>query len=486
MRGTPVLFDSFAGGANFAAAPYEIERNQARDLLNVVGTERGSVKKRPGSVDHVSSGTLVDPHGLFASRALDVFVVSGGGKLQKLTVAGVASDLKTGLDASARWSFVEFQVSGGQGPIFGMNGVNTPQRWDGVAASTSDWTAGSGTVPNGKFMVVAGNRLWVAGVPSDPSGVYFCELIDPRNWPVANVVRFDPNDGGEITGLGRAGPYVVVFKRDKAWTIYNLDTGANRPLGQGVGCVAHRSIAETPIGTLFLSEHGIYSTDGNGVRLVSQLVDPVIKGASAAQVQNAAGWFFDQHYYLSFARSGSDPDRTLDLDMELDSWWLHSNVCGHEWATLDVGSGPELFCAGPSTVLRAFVEGELRDDGAVFLGYWASAFHHFGQPALRKRVRRLHFDGQGYIDVYSAADFRSEDTLEGTADLTGDDGEWEVDDGSLWGVDDGSVFGGSGDVEEAEVYTLGVARAWSFKFGNETAEPFEIHSYTAAINWRKD
>jgi hypothetical protein len=61
-----------------------------------------------------------------------------------------------------------------------------------------------------------------------------------------------------------------------------------------------------------------------------------------------------------------------------------------------------------------------------------------------------------------------------------------VNDGSAFGVNDGSVFGGPADVVEARALNLGVARAWSMMFGNDTADPLEIDSYTLMVSNRKD
>ena len=44
------------------------------------------------------------------------------------------------------------------------------------------------------------------------------------------------------------GDMILVFKERKTWVIYDFDTGANRQLSESVGCVSHRSIADTPAG----------------------------------------------------------------------------------------------------------------------------------------------------------------------------------------------------------------------------------------------
>lgn len=481
MRGKPFLFDDFKGGVNLKDAPYSVAVDEARDLLNVVSTARGAVRKRDGSTSFAD----LQLGGLFASPSPDVMVGSGAGKLHGIESDGTATELKSGLDASAPWQFVHAPATGGQGPIWGMNGVDTPQQWDGVASATSDWTASSGTLPNGRFAVWAGNRLWVVPA-SDPTAVAWSDIRDVRSWPAANITRFDSQDGGDITGLGVVGPYVLVFKRDRAWAIYDLDTSANRALDGGAGCVAHRSIAETPRGTFFLSVDGIYVTDGNTAQRVSEPVGPLLEQAASSTIDESAGVYAGDHYYLSISRDGNGPDRTLDFDLALKSWWLH-DLAAYEWAIYDAGLGrPELFCAHPDALAKAFVAGELRDLDEAFVGYWASSFHHFGNPSLRKRVRQVHFDGEGVIDFAVARDFLAVDEERATLDTAADDGLYGVDDGSLFGAEDGTVYGGAATVAEARAYSLGVARAWSFKFGNDQPLGFQVDSYTTALTQRRN
>jgi hypothetical protein len=101
------------------------------------------------------------------------------------------------------------------------------------------------------------------GAVADPgSALVFSDLGDPRAWPAANIVLFDPNDGESITGIGECGAGLLVFKPSKAWLVYDLDTGANRPLGAGVGCISHRSIAVTPYGTVWAGVKQVWVSDG--------------------------------------------------------------------------------------------------------------------------------------------------------------------------------------------------------------------------------
>lgn len=497
MRGNPVLFDSFTGGLNSAAEPYEVKPNEARDLLNVVGTERGGVRKRNGTTSAVTSGTLTSTvDGVFATRSLGGFIVSGAGKLQRITAGGVVSDLKTGLTAGKLWDYAEAAAVAGKGPVYMVNGTDTPQQWDGVAASTTNWAASAhsdgetptlSNVPNGQFMAVWENRLWIAAPLNDPSALFWSEIGQPSVFPVANITRFDPNDRGAITGIQVCGPYLLVFKSGKIFTVFDSDTSANRPLTDNLGTLAHRSLIDTPSGCMFLANDGIYVTDGNSsIKKLSDKVQPTLDAIPPQLRHLAAGAYRNHNYFLSFAAAGGHPDRTLVYDFEQGSWWLHS-LGGYQWTVQDIGNGEELFCVNGTQLVRTQVDGELRDMGAAFPGFWSSAFHHFGQPALRKHVRQIHFDGYGWIDLYTAHDFMPARELVATQALgVADTGDWEGDPSGYWEVEDGGVYGGSGFVHELIVYTLGVGRSWGLTVGNAVAATFEIDSYTISLTWRRD
>jgi hypothetical protein len=512
MRGRLLTQGDFRGGLNLMAA-YALEPNESRDCLNVRSTPQGAVQKRPGNVTFSSPADTL--HSLYGvqSIATRVLVGAGGTSIYKISAAGTATAIKTGVTSGKRWEFAEFPIVSGQGPVYMMNGTDTPQQWDGVAGATSNWTAAAANnLPNGTMMLVAGNRLFVAGMsaytPSGgtaltdaPSFVAFSQIGDPTTWPAQNVVGFDPKDGGAITGIGTVGPYVVVFKERKAWIIYDLDTGANRRIGANVGCVAPRSIVETPVGTFFLSlDQGIMITDGSGVRMAAENVRPLTNQIVPAQRSIAAGVFSDGHYLLSICTAGTANNQTLDMDTHLltvrgghftwwryvFNWWLHS-FAAQDYAAWEAATTPELYGApNAARVDKLLVAGQTQDNGANYPAYWTQGHESMGQTHLKKRLRQVAFDGTGWIDFYIAKDFAQLPTLDGSFNFSSTEGVWGTDDGSTWGTDDGSVWGGSSSVQEARAYTLGTGRTWSVKFGNNTNLGFEIDSFTMAYEMGKN
>lgn len=547
MRGTPYLFSGFVGGLNSLASPYELEPDESRECLNVVSTQRGSIKKRYGSTAFSGASTPnVELTSIFpVTTAAGTFLVAAGStKLYSVGTGGVVTEIGSGFTSGARWSVCQAPKGTKKtaGPVYLVNGKDKPQFWSGAAAGTAValWEGESAEVeskksyenvttkehvPNGKFMVFAGNRVWMAGMSDDTSAVRFSEDIsvgeggeqnDPTWWPSNNVVRFDTSDGNPITGLGVVGPYVLVFKESKIWAIHNMDTGENRKIADRIGCVANRSIVETQMGTFFLTaDQGVYLTDGSKLQEMSYKVRPTILAVNPAQRENAAGAYLNNHYYLSYASgSSSVPNRTLDYDAQLKSWWPH-DLAGNQWAVWEPTTGETVLYTIPpkakAGVVKAFDPTTYQDSGVNYVGnetlgaFWLSAWdpfsfyiarHRLKAPFLKKRVRQVHFDGSGEIVPIVFKNFqvagRPEPGVVGNADMTKPETPVNFEAGAqeyaaagqTWGSE-ATVWGGAAPTSDARIYAPGVARVWSVGWGNSNNKGFEVDSYMLSVIFRK-
>jgi hypothetical protein len=622
VRGTPFLKEGWTGGLNSIDSPYTIAENEARELLNVVSTERGSIRKRYGSTQFVTAAEIpnVELTSCFACTisGTTYLLVSNGEKLWSVTAAGAVAEIGSGFTAGSLWSMVQAPVTIGvasQGPVFMVNGVDKPQYWTGATSATKvkEWTgvasapkltdgvgnqgtvvfssetagfissdqgllvkfesavkvAGievkealiesvistkqvtlalneegfeanytgvhfsiernfykeGGHVPNGQYMIFFGNRIWMTGIKADPSAVWFSELVsigeggsqgDPSQWPNENVVRFDSSDGKPVTGIGTTGPYICLFKEYKTWIVHDINTGANRRIADSVGCIAHRSIVETTGGTFFLTaDQGVYLTEGSKLHEMSYNIRPTVLAINPAKRTLAAGAYYNNHYYLSFASGGSNvADRTIDYDVQLKSWWLH-DLTGNQWTLWEPTVGkPELYCLPPEAkagVAQAFVEGVYTDRTKIYTGqeglaaFWKSAWepfayyvfrHRIKAPFLKKRVRQIFFNGEGQIIPTVYKNFLVSGAQQGS--VVGNDPQYvlenptnfdaseeEFGEGTaIFGTEE-TIFGGEQTVGAARLYALGTANVWSVGWGNNSAEPFVVDAFVYMAQFRK-
>jgi hypothetical protein len=421
VRGRALQFRDFSGGLNTKAGPYGLAENEAATLRNFRPTMRGSLKSRVGDTNLLDSSdvgaqammSLSSVEALGAGEADYLLAGMADGKLYRYQSGSTASLLGT-FTASGVWDFVDAPTSGGQGPVYGVNGTIAKQIT--TAPVIADWTAATGTLPaTAKYLAYVGNRVWAAGMSSygaltDPtSALVFSNLGDPRDWPAANVVQFDPNDGEGITGIGEVSSGLLVFKRSKAWLVYDLDTGANRPLGTGVGCISHRSIVQTPYGTLWWGEGQVWTTDGSAVRELSEKIGPTLGTyLLAGYLAQATATYFENRYTLSAQTAdGLTAMTLLEYDFASKSWWEHSTRGGLLARSQIGGSQSGLYAGGSSKLDQMFATPSawLDGGGAALARYWIGPYHTLGPG--RDRLRGMEIEGFGLFGLVAIPDFNA-------------------------------------------------------------------------------
>jgi hypothetical protein len=486
-------------------------------MMNVTGSDVGAIVKRNGLQTFATPSSALTS--LVASEATptNALVASAGTTLVSVDTGGAVSTIGTGFTSGARWEGLLAPAVGGQGPMYLINGVDPPQQWSGATASTATalWQKGAGTtvdIPNGKYSTQANNQMYIAGVPAFPNRVYVSAQRDPTNWDpavtsgpagtgLATSFDLDPTDGQVITAIGRAGPYVVVFKPRKTYVIIapgSIVSGDNlnvRMLSDSIGCVANRSLASGSLGTYFLSEgRGVYVTNGSTLKPISDKVLPLLQIA-APQAANAAGFYFSGHYYLSIASTGSGVNNlTLDYDEILGSWWKHS-FGSNELVAWHPAGVAQLFSAKSTAPIldRCFAPNVHQDNGQGFTWVWkgpwqSPSFYRrrmFPSTWYRKRLRQIRLEGFGTVDYYLAKDFITTETLI----------RQNVFPGTLAGAQNfggpgtfagPGLFGGGAPIGQADIFSLGVARAFSQVFSATSNTQDEVYGYTLALTDRVD
>lgn len=329
---------------------------------------------------------------------------------------------------------------------------------------------------------------------------------------IENQQLFDPNDGDEITGLGKAGSNVLVFKKHKIFVIYDVNTGASRRLTTNIGCVAPESIVETPMGTIFLADNGVYITNGSSVDLISDQITPTIQGLTNVTI--AAGDYYRNHYYLSFPGSGV----ILDYDLALKSWWKHSLASGniYGFGSRFNGGAEELYCASDNGLGLMFYGWQ--DFGTAYPWYWKGPWVSPGQarvvyPAVRKRLKALRIDGNGVCTLKLGTDFSGVENAVTPQDPDGTPRTslFPIPTQTTFGDNTNPVkgtyfgdyysttltpnpflsqttFGDSQGSQQSRVWGQGVARSWSLVFGDTTNTPTPltatIQNYTIFLQER--
>ena len=215
------------------------------------------------------TGGTTTVHGLFdawfqgssGSETQKELCYAGTRILKMDAMDGTWDELTTGLEDSREPCFEMFNDS----VLFATTStVDVPQTWDGSASATSNL---GGSPPNFSFMVRHKNRVFAAGVASNPSRLYYCASLDAADWTSAGnagSIDIDPSDGDRITGLVSHKNELLVFKGPNRLSIHRI-TGsspsdfARVPFVTGVGSVNHNSLFRVNDDIVFTSPRGIHS-----------------------------------------------------------------------------------------------------------------------------------------------------------------------------------------------------------------------------------
>lgn len=502
---TTARFAHFARGLNTTDGPYALREgyaddpqglgSEARDLLNVVPNHRGALTRRNGSYSLLSlAATPLSLSPLGAGSTSIAIAATDAGSLVSIDSGGTATTIATGKSTTAPWTWLklpEIDPTGGalRGPYYGMNGTDSPVQVLADGTTDAAWVTNEdhvsdhlAAIPNGKYMAWWKNVLWVSGVAANPDFVYYSYVGDPSRFPTANVTKFNENDGKAITGLVSFGAYLLVFKKDGVWAVYDEQYGKNNKIHEGTGTNAPASIAAGDMGVFYLDpDQGVMLSNGATVKCISTQIQRTLDSIAHATKADASGTYRGGHYYLAIDINGVR--RILDYDAALDSWWLHSPQADL-LTTWDRGAGPQLVGTVGGEAWAIFESGYDTDDGTPFESWWSGPFHTFGSPLLQKRLRRVALEGSGRVEAYLSSDYGAgKGDAQGRSTMTRDSTEFGVD-GTFGG--DG-YFGGTVTIGRDDVLTPGVARAWSLSvYSPASADDWELSGYICSVDVRRD
>lgn len=225
---------------------------------------------------------------------------------------------------------------------------DVPSSWDGTTAQSL-----AGSPPNFAFHVSHKNRLWAAGVVSNPSRLYYSSALDPEDWTAddSGSIDIDPGDGDRITMLASHKNELWVFKGPYRGSIHRIvgsaPTGAD-PFGRvpfisGVGSAAHN------LQFRFKDDLGFVWSDGSVHSLAATAAFGDFEDAELSRPINTylrehlnadrlpAGWaatHVNRGYVLFTLAMDSSTDNNVILMMDYrrpQMWWA-------KWPALSAGA----------------------------------------------------------------------------------------------------------------------------------------------------
>lgn len=515
---------NFGGGLNLASGhddPNIFDAGQCIDCLNVLFTQLGAVRQRPGYAAFTTSALTNRPDSLapvYTASGTKRLLVGNGNKINAIDTSGASVANTTAPTVSPHF-FARFAAPGSE-EVYIANGIDTVRKY--VPSTDTFSTPGyTGTTPTGKFLAVSNDfRLVNARLASNPSRVLFSDPGLPTTFGVNNYVDLDPGDGEQIMGMVSFRELLFVFKETKfyVFTGTSTDTSGNpvfnfRAVRQGIGLCASQALARARDGVYFLCRTGVYKTTGGlDVTPVSQGIDPFFlntpaiyfKSSPAAlgSITAAAMTFYNERIYLSIPTGGaSTNDRMLVYDPRY-GWWTIYDIpasCLTSWRPSQTDELVFGYAAGTNNIGRHFDSAGYAADalasdgtgGTAIAARWRSGWYTYyvryrgrWYPELVvSTVRQGKLWGEGQVLCQLSKDYEDVFTPAASVTLSRPSALWGdgTDPTNVWGdgTDSTNLWGPAGTTRPALVRGIGIrGSVYSLQFSNSVLNrTFAVHQW---------
>ena len=312
MANKMLTFSDLGGGVNNGlVAAHKIADNEARSMSNLASYDQPILEtiypKQQLGVSFSSSVDLLAIHGPYTLCAIsgDGFYTWGG--------TAWSTALSTSVTGSI-YSACNFMDN----LVIGSNSTNPLQLFNGTAV-----TPASTNSPHAPYITQTANRVYACGHNS--YDVKFCALRDVNDWTTAGdagsgTITIEAPSGESNTGIGALTTgRIVVFKHTSFHELYGTGpinyTVVDRYYG--IGCAAHKTIANVNGWLYWLGFDGVYRWNGGMPQKISDKIKNLLPNVVIGTLyyDHCAGTD-GRYYYLSLAAN-----KILAFDTFTDTWW---------------------------------------------------------------------------------------------------------------------------------------------------------------------
>jgi hypothetical protein len=237
-----------------------------------------------------------------------------------------ATTLASGFSTIARWDFTTMNDT-----LWIVNG-EVAKKWDGTAFADA-----GGTPPLGKFIINHKNRLFITGVASNPSRIYFSDVGAPETWNALSFIDVGKGDGDSNTGFFVGiNDRLTITKQNSVWELAG-DASSNfllRKVTDEGGCAVKQGGVLMRDTLAWLGKDGVRLFDGVRSALGSDKIPMTFAGLNKRQLAQAATvwWASEQHCFLAVPEGTSLTNNiVLVFDAARTAWTVYRGIPAGEW-----------------------------------------------------------------------------------------------------------------------------------------------------------
>lgn len=223
--------------------------------------------------------------------------------------------------------------------------------------------------PQGKYSLIFGGRLFIAGNPTYPSRIYWSELNDPDVFLVDQYFDVRFSDGDNITFLKSLLGKLCVGKEN---SIQYMNTDGNNPLTEwsisdpysSIGCRAPYSVVNSEKGLIYLGNGMVFNFNGVTATPLGINIKSNIQNILASDYSNAVGALINNQYYLSFNSQdiGSAYNNATYIYDSIVNSWTYDNSGFNSFAVYNSGTDSFTLLAGDSSTGKLLSLSDLQNE----------------------------------------------------------------------------------------------------------------------------
>ncbi len=213
--------------------------------------------------------------------------------------------------------------------VAAINGTTCKTSADGATWVTTGGSLDVNNMPAGKYIVEWKDKVYIAGVSTEPDRLYFSSLpVDGAiSWTddTAGYIDIEPEEGsGPIVGITKVPGYLLIFK-ERSIKRWNGQSTFPESL-INVGTTSQEAIVLGRESVFFWNERGVYETTGGYPRKISRRIQDIIDAVSPSYV--VSGWSDKDRVYFSIGDitvGGNEYKNCMIVyDIDTQTWTLLS------------------------------------------------------------------------------------------------------------------------------------------------------------------